>query len=695
MSEQLEGAPETSPRAATYKPLGNDLFQLILTRENKAEIFEYALSKLDEGEREASTILENLARWDPHTAGLFTLRSSSTILSTPFRLIFPSSDLSSFEESGLYVRQYVAVSYCWRSEEFLLEGYERYGDWPISKPFVDAILEDKRHPRQGIWMDQLCIDQASAVDKQKSVAAMDVIYRSCIRLLVLLEEVYLDEQEAALPEKYDPSKKKTKYERAWVPPEDEWGAFASFYHKVNAARWWERAWCFHEFSVNEPWTDKRQCNEIHNATFVVNGPKGSTVKIKWYTLHYIMVVALQTFPDLVSSVVTDAKGQAIFTAMDTAERVPGWRGSLMARYNGVARKGCLYLEDRLSVMINMCGLGLAYHGHSLRTTDEVLYLSALLALAAGEPYPLTMFHGTTSVKLTDRRTWLQRHVAADDTSIPKFKLGGLRGIHRISKQEIELDVVFLQPPAAWQLAQEAELRLTYQIFPETIATTRPGTHGPVGESYTFGCKSDAEIDNSRRSFLASCITNGYSFTERLWAQLKTDVVGPNYNQGLFKDLAPNPTLHVAARRLIAQLLPTSMLLSIPPPATFSFEDAQLFLTWLTDPRSMYYISTSTYRLQCTADGQRGFATTTHVNKHFRDGPVEELRAAVPTALVGESCIPLRVWLLRPGKGDDGADIWRLVGKSILLGEPDLMGEARGSEGSKGAVLQLGRAVVGG
>jgi hypothetical protein len=32
--------------AASYEPLGNELFQLVLTKVNKAEIFEHGLTKL-------------------------------------------------------------------------------------------------------------------------------------------------------------------------------------------------------------------------------------------------------------------------------------------------------------------------------------------------------------------------------------------------------------------------------------------------------------------------------------------------------------------------------------------------------------------------------------------------------------------------------------------------------------------------
>ena len=669
---------EVPHRTAAYEQLGGDLFKLTLTEKNKADIFEYGLTKLNRSQQEASSILQNISKWDPYTRSLFAPRSSSTILNAPFRLVFRSSDLSSFDKTGLYVRQYMAISYCWRSKDFLPEGYERHGSWPISKPFVEAILSEKNHPRVGIWMDQLCIDQASSTDKQECVAAMDIIYRSCIRLLVLLEDVHLDEREVALL-KYDPSK--STYDPVWMPPVNERGVFASFYYKVNAARWWERAWCFHEFNVNEPWRDFRQSNEIHNATFIMNGPGGSTVKMKWWTLHYIMGMASP-----------EGKGQEMFVPIDHGDPESGWRGSLVARHNGVSKKRCMLLEDKLSIMINMCGLGLAYQGHALKSADEVLYTSTLLALAAGEAYPLTMFDGRAAPKLLDRPSWLQRHIVADDISIPRFKLGGLHGIHRVSMQEIELDMVFLPPPATWTGVEDEDLKPTYEIFPDTIATTRVATHRPVSESSTSVGENDQSLDKPRRRFLAGCTMNGHTFTARLWAQLKEDVIGPKYNQGPFLDLTPNPSLLPAAQRLVVQLLPVSTLLAIPPPSTFTLEDAHLFLTWLTDPRSKYYIGIHTYRIQYTAGGQGTFTTGALVNKHFQDGPVEELRAAVPTDLLDATCVPLRVWLLRPSKIADAVSKWRLVGKAMLLGEPDLR---KGAEESKGRGVELRRSVVGG
>ncbi|KAF1928509.1 uncharacterized protein M421DRAFT_62740 [Didymella exigua CBS 183.55] len=690
MPTELEYEIDVPFRDANYEPLGDALFRLTLSEENKAEIFEYGLSRLSQSQQEASKIFQNLARWDPTTRLMFASRSSSTVLNTPFRLVFPNADLSSFDETGLYVRQYMVVSYCWHSKDFFPDGYERHGDWPISKPFVDAIIGEKNHARVGIWMDQLCINQESPIDKQKSVAAMDVIYRSCLRLLVLLEDVYLDETEVKLFEKYDLCKV-TKYNRAWTPPVEDQAPLNGLLAKIVAARWWQRAWCLHEFSVNEPWSDKRQCNEIHNATFIMNGPLGSIVRVKWWTLFHVAGMA----PNLA----TDCPGMEIFMPVDNyKDREPGWRSSLIARHNHASRKGCLLLADKISIMINMCGIGFAYQGPALGSTDEVLYISTLLALAAGETYPLTLFDNRIPARLLETTSWLQRRLTDDlqhELFVSRFRPRSMSGIHRISMQYIELDMVFLPAPARWTKAADTDISITYRIFPETIPTTRSATHRPLQASFETVSHPYEILDELRRNFLAGCIKNGYSFTARLWAQLERDVVGPNYNQGLYKDLSSNPVLLPAAQRLIAQLLPVSTLLGVLSPPSFAVKDAQLFLTWLTDPRSVYYIGTETNCIQCSIDGEVAFSSSAMFNENFKSGSVEELRAAVPTDLLDEGCMPIRIWLLCPGESEDGTERWRLVGKTLLLGDSDLRKEANESKGREDAVVEIRRVVVGG
>ena len=64
---------------------------------------------------------------------------------------------------------------------------------------------------------------------------MDVIYHSCMRLLVLLEDVLLDTAEIALHSEYHFPRAHS--DPAWRPTAHEQPVIASFYKKVDSARW--------------------------------------------------------------------------------------------------------------------------------------------------------------------------------------------------------------------------------------------------------------------------------------------------------------------------------------------------------------------------------------------------------------------------------------------------------------------------
>ncbi|CAA9960442.1 HET domain containing protein [Pyrenophora teres f. maculata] len=680
---------DPSRRYAIHNPLGPSFFQLTLSSANKAEIFAEALSELDKNQSQTSTIVKNLQKWSPEAASRFGLRSTSTVLSTPFRLIYPNCDLHSFEETGLYVRQFLAISYCWHSPEFLSEGYKQHDIWPVKKSIVDAVLAEKDHPRVGIWMDQICIEQSSALDKQLSIAAMDIIYRSCMRMVVLFEDVLLTQQEIQLVQKYDISQR--PYNDGWKFESREIETFASFYEKVNAARWWSRAWCFHEMGVHRPWSERRQTDHRFNATFILCGPNDTTLKMKWTNLILLMSLAMHVLPNAQIW----WKGQATVSGMIKPEdQGNGWSGSIMARHNAISTTGCSVLQDRISILVNLCGLGLAYKGPPLDTEEELLYLISLLALAAGDLYPLSMMD-RQSTMLKEKPTWISKH-EVNDTTIPGYKIGTMEGIHRVEEEEIELDMLFLDAP--WRSIKEKDLRPTYDIFPYTITTTyparkRPEVEGRVASNHAH---SDAEYDIPRRRFLAGCILNGDMFAGRLWEQIKRDVVGPNYNAGYNEDLSPNPAFRSAAKVFLAHLVPVSTLLGIVHPSPSTLDDATLFLTWLTDYRSMYYIGYRIFRVPCTMLWDSAFITSLTVNEHFHDGPDREIQVAVPTHLLKKSCMPLRVWILRPVKDDQVKEKWRIVAKALLLGEPDLLTEAAQSAGKPGAkVILRERTVVSG
>jgi hypothetical protein len=94
--------------------------------------------------------------------------------------------------------------------------------------------------------------------------------------------------------------------------------------------------------------------DVHQATFVMNGPDGSTVKVKWLDLRLILSIGEDLLYAEQGLDLTYSKTSVILTGYGTSGRNPTTRDgevsrpSIMARHNGVAQKGCQYFGDRVS-----------------------------------------------------------------------------------------------------------------------------------------------------------------------------------------------------------------------------------------------------------------------------------------------------------------------------------------------------------
>lgn len=181
---------------------------------------------------------------------MFARRTAASVLDdTPLRVICSSETGVPFS-SDFQIHQYLAVSYYWHSDEWPPPPDDRSGagigrpkdkvarPWPIFKRFAEAIMRERCHPREGIWMYQLCINQSDEAEKQQAIAAINLIYKSCWKLVVLLEDVELIEDEIRISVKYDlyANKDLIPLDNADVP------AFLSFLDTVGQARWWQRTW---------------------------------------------------------------------------------------------------------------------------------------------------------------------------------------------------------------------------------------------------------------------------------------------------------------------------------------------------------------------------------------------------------------------------------------------------------------------
>lgn len=686
MENLIEYSPSGAEEILKINQVSQNLFVLTLTRQNKSTIFAQAIKTLDAGQQEAALILQNLTTWSPSTAAHFHPRTSTLILDTPFRLVC-SSPTGIPLDGALVIRQYLAVSYSWHSAEWsggTTSAPPEPGStglfWPIGRRFADAVLGLRGHPREGIWMDQVCIDQADEHEQQRAIACMDIVYKSCRRLVVLLEDVELSDEEVELCARYDVAG--LRWHVVAEPDEADVPVLISLFDKVARARWWKRAWCFHEFVVGEPWSTKRH-QDVHNTVFVLGHGTDKTFTMRWLVLQSILsdviVKVDHRSPDsMYVNPILSGLDDRTSPLLDSPDRMPGaTRSSFMARYNSVSLTGCLKAGDKLSVCINLLGVGLAYVRAEEPTVDEVYYLAVMLAIAAGEKTPLC-FASREPLMLRDKQSWLMRPITAGDTTLRKFTLGTLSGIHSISPHRLELDLVVFR--YSFKAATDEEIDRTYEVFPDAIGSTPPPLkfdwHSAV-QHY----RSDEEMEKPRRQFLAAVMGGGRGLVKRLWPQLERDVVQYNYNTGIFADFKANEDLRPNADKFVEMLNQNAGSDVGPDQESFSSDAALAFLTWITDPRSIYWISWRTLRAPCSRDGEQallsGFSSTSNFNFVDPGLAPTAVTVAVPTDLLEADCSLTRAWVLTQVDGGDGKEVaWKVVAKCLLLGITDLAGEVK-------------------
>lgn len=677
MSALIEYRPAGAEDILRLKQVSRDLFVLSLTRRNKSNIFSEAIKKLDGGLEEADLILRNLKSWAPDVAERFSPRTSGVILDTPFRLICSSPTGIPFD-GAFVIRQYLAVSYSWHNEEWPGTPHsapEPGSLWPIGKRFADAILGLRGHPREGVWMDQVCINQKDKDEQQRAIACMDIIYKSCRRLVVLLEDVELTDEEVALCGRYDVPD--LRWNITAQPAEADIPALISLFDKVARARWWKRAWCFHEFVVGEPWSTKRH-QQVHNTVFVLGHGQDKTMTISWLVMQSILSEVIikvdHHTPDSAHvSPILSGLDDRTSPLLDSPDRRAGaTRSSFMARFNSVAQTGCLKPGDKLSVCINLLGLGLAYVRSAEPTVDEVYYLAVMLALAAGEKTPLS-FASKEPLILDGRQSWLMRPITAADTTLRKFTLGDIKGIHSVSMDRLEVDLIMFK--YSFGPATDEELGKTYAVFPDAIKSTPP----PLKYAWHKAIQRyepDEELEKPRRQFLAAVMGGGRGLARRLWAQLERDVVQYNYNTGIFEDFQANEDLRPNAENLL-KLLHANDSGVKDDSDKFTIDSALAFVTWITDPRSIYWISWRTLRAPCSRDGEQvllsGFSSTKNFQVSEKQAP-KPVSVAIPTDLLNADCSLTRAWVLMPVDGEGQEGPWKVVAKCLLLGNTDLLKE---------------------
>ncbi|KAF4632098.1 hypothetical protein G7Y89_g6037 [Cudoniella acicularis] len=196
---------------------------------------------------------------------VFKLKSGD-ITHGPFRLLNPGRSSTEKEES------YITASYCWsspKSEDLLddlsvseqIEMPIQSHRLPVSPLLSQALLGEKSFPLEGVWIDQLCIDQDSPTEKDIAVNAMNLIYKSARNVIVLFDDIKVTVAEQDFLASYN-----VDFERFEDNPGNLYQPhgynqppfmkanpiFHNFFLKIIGARWFKRLFLTHMVALAVP-----------------------------------------------------------------------------------------------------------------------------------------------------------------------------------------------------------------------------------------------------------------------------------------------------------------------------------------------------------------------------------------------------------------------------------------------------------
>ena len=403
-------------QTAALAPLGQVLIKL--THENTQALLSSGTEVLrsPESQAQAVTILERLSTLNAEIAPQFHAKQDA-FSRLPLRMICNTPTTTETKNAPPSVSTFLIVSYCWHYPAWPIAGAATpiAPGWEVSQPMVDAVMGLRQSADEGVWLDKLCIDQSSAADKMLHIGAMDVLYRSARRMVILLEDVQLTAAEEAAGlayagfykdmstavtdmegaaksrfiDEYFPSREKKSRDDGTA---DVLAAGYAFAVKMLGARWYSRAWCAHESRMTLH-------RKVDNPLLMCFGHKGKVLSFEFRLIFYLAMYLADQEPelDLISNNIQDALSDPNPTTL----RQRWWRMlrlmpdrgdniSAMKHLANVLSSGCFMKSDLMSIALNTAGIPLFFHGDAVKVVEDVIWIFSLLVIAAGNIVPLTL-----------------------------------------------------------------------------------------------------------------------------------------------------------------------------------------------------------------------------------------------------------------------------------------------------------------
>ncbi|KAI9766464.1 MAG: hypothetical protein M1840_006571 [Geoglossum simile] len=470
-----------------------------LTDDQRENLLSTAIQRAASSEGRVKDVLKQVGDWNPAVAEQFEIKAPPFSMS-PLRMLH--SDWEAVPKHGqIPAPSFVALSYSWRTEEWspVASAYHPPGSKepvPICKCLWDFLLGLLELGEEGIWIDQLCLDQNDRLEKTSAVSSMDALYASARFVFIALEDISLTYREVSI---LDDATNQVAAGHLNLSIANAREIFAVV-SKIFRARWFSRAWCFHEYHLS-----KIQVLAIPAASSP-DGPIDSAIGLVnfgefTFRLAYFQNDTIQREnEDLIHGF------HAFFGGQDCA-----YSNIISNAFSYDSR----YPQDKLTISLNICGLGLSVSGNALASTEARIYL-LILALAAGDATILTtrgpkVQYGDHSEKTSwlcwpDETSWSTRY----DYPLPS-------GIYSLSPEHISLDLLFI--------TQAVFRSPSVRAFRKAEAFLRSELADQIRVAYGLQeIRSEYVVEHSVVETLASAIDSGLLWMIGAWCRIRGEVV---------------------------------------------------------------------------------------------------------------------------------------------------------------------------
>jgi curved DNA-binding protein CbpA len=354
----------------------------------------------DEGSH-PDQLLQRLQQLDKRVAERFMVKPDVKA-EFAFRLIYNSRH---------FVRQmhssFIALSYRRKLTVVKRPGYYTL---PLEPEMLQAVWEERISDHEGLWIDQICIDQDSNEEKTISMSAMDMVYRSARLVVVALDDLELTRGEGDVLAKHvlkyeglghvASNKRLRRQQTPYLEGRDGFGLLQVL-QKLLSSSWFRRAWCRHEMRLARDHVFLLPCRTSDYGPF-----QRTVLRLTSECIAHLIALATE--------VPFDAKIESLKPALHAffRERTQptsngtdftshhGNFSTVVAEVFGMEAGGDPRLpeeeqeadarRDKVSIILNTmeCGLALntrSKHGRVEMSKEDCYYSLLLLALAAGDP----------------------------------------------------------------------------------------------------------------------------------------------------------------------------------------------------------------------------------------------------------------------------------------------------------------------